>query len=422
VLVLASYFPKPTQPLMGIWSLSEARALRRQGIDAEVVAFTSWVPRLLTRVPDRGGALARAKPWALCPPEHDWDDLHASYPRWPVYRRGPHLRFDDRDPMLQLRPAWAFARRRLERLVAGQRPHVVYAQASAANGFLALQLKRSHGLPYVVAEHDFGEIRDCYRYPRRRHLYERVMGAASAVTTVNQAMAHDVRELFPDVNVVTVPNGADPIPPELFDRPRPPELEGRLVVTSAGGFYPRKGFPTLVCAFAEAASSYPEAVLRIAGDGEDRPAVEAAIADTGFGERVQLLGMQPHERVLQEIVWSDVFALVGWEEPFATAYVEAMAAGRPIVFTEDGGIGDLARDGVHGLAVPPRDAAAAARAIEALLSDPERRRAMGAAGAALFAERLTRDRQATAAAELLREAATQCRPTVPAPSGGERST
>jgi glycosyltransferase involved in cell wall biosynthesis len=60
--------------------------------------------------------------------------------------------------------------------------------------------------------------------------------------------------------------------------------------------------------------------------------------------------------------------------------VEAAAAGRPIVATDVPGCRDVVRDGVNGLLVPPHDPAALAEALEALISSPERRRAMGARG------------------------------------------
>jgi glycosyltransferase involved in cell wall biosynthesis len=55
-----------------------------------------------------------------------------------------------------------------------------------------------------------------------------------------------------------------------------------------------------------------------------------------------------------------------------------MAAGKAIVATRTGGIPDIIEDGVHGVLVPPRDAAATAAAIERLLADPEERARLGA--------------------------------------------
>jgi glycosyltransferase involved in cell wall biosynthesis len=62
--------------------------------------------------------------------------------------------------------------------------------------------------------------------------------------------------------------------------------------------------------------------------------------------------------------------------------IEALAAGRPVGATDGGGVGDVVRDGEDGFLVPSGDAAALADRLALLAADPERRRAMGAAGAA----------------------------------------
>ena len=59
--------------------------------------------------------------------------------------------------------------------------------------------------------------------------------------------------------------------------------------------------------------------------------------------------------------------------------MEAMAAGLPVVSTAVGGVPELVREGETGLLVPPNDAGALARALQALMDNPARRRAMGAA-------------------------------------------
>jgi glycosyltransferase involved in cell wall biosynthesis len=385
--MLASYFPKPGNPLMGNWALAQAQALRRNGVDLRVVSFTSWVPRML--------ALTRgAKAYADCPPATSWDGLPVAYPRWLYYPVGPIRRFTERYPALPMLLAWLTARRALRKAVHTFRPQVIYAHHTGASGYLAAKLGRETGLPYVITDHDFDEVQSALIWPQRRRLFEFVAGNARMMIAVASRMEAEMKKVCLVAQTITIQNGTEPLAAEILNAPRPAELAGKTIIFSCSTFYRRKAVPALVEAFARIAQKYPEALLRIAGDGEERPLVEEAILKYGLRDRVTLLGFLPHGEVMREMAWSDVFALIGWDEPFATVYVEATAAGKPVVCCSDGGINDVIKNEVHGLTIPPRDTGAAAEALERLCGDPELRKSMGGAAAELFRSSLRWDSHA----------------------------
>jgi glycosyltransferase involved in cell wall biosynthesis len=106
---------------------------------------------------------------------------------------------------------------------------------------------------------------------------------------------------------------------------------------------------------------------------------------------------------MQYMAWCDAFALIGGDEPFATVFSEAMSAGKPIVFASDGGITDVAKDGVHGLSVEPGDLASAVAALDRLLGDADLRARLGR-GAAELAAQLTWEQNARNVSELFKAA------------------
>jgi glycosyltransferase involved in cell wall biosynthesis len=89
------------------------------------------------------------------------------------------------------------------------------------------------------------------------------------------------------------------------------------------------------------------------------------------------------------MVWCDVFALIGANEPFGVVFSEAMMAGKPIIYASDGGISDLAVSGIHGLSVAPNDMESATAALDDLLGNPGAREQFGRSAAALAEDRLT---------------------------------
>jgi glycosyltransferase involved in cell wall biosynthesis len=402
VLMLATYFPKPGNPLMGTWALSQAQALQRQDLDVKVVSLTSWIPKFLART---NGAAA----YADCPQQFSWGSLNVEYPRGLWYPVRPFKDRAFRDPQFQMNLAWSTANRYLANVVKSFKPDVTYAHHTAVNGFFAERLRSRFQVPFVITDHDFGEIADCARWPARRSFFAQIVSKAFTMVFPASRMETETKRLFPDAQTRTIPNGTDPIPEQLFAEPRPEALRDKVILFSCGAFYERKGFPLLIEAFAKVAPRFPHVVLRIAGDGADRQRIDEQIQRFSLQSRVELLGFQPHQKVLQEMCWCDAFVLVGWDEPFATVYSEAMSAGKPVICCNDGGINDVLRNEVHGLTVSPKNVDAAAYALERIVSDNDLRSRLGTAAKQLFETSLRWDHNARQMADIFRDAAAQSR-------------
>ena len=125
--------------------------------------------------------------------------------------------------------------------------------------------------------------------------------------------------------------------------------------------------------------------LLVVGDGEARPAVEAALG--GLGGRVHRLGALPEARIPGVLAACDVYVWPAVNEAYGLALLEGQAAGLPVVAGRVGGVPDIVGDGETGLLVPPGDDGAFAAAVAALLADPARRRDMGGAAARRVRER-----------------------------------
>ena len=398
VLFLATYFPKPGNPLIGTWALAQAQALaRRDDIDLRVISCNAYFPRWAGRL----GAGVRA--YAHCPPSYSWEGLRVEYPRWLVYPAGPLQEWFYEHPELQLWLGWKSAQRALERAVREHKPDVVFAHHTAANGYLARKLKRRFGVPYVITDHMDSDILDCQRMPARKRTCGRVIEESGRNIAVRAHMEKNIRCIFPDARAQTVFNGADAPTDEMWQAPRPAEIAGKTVILSAGIFYKPKGFPALVRAWGRIAARFPDAVLRIVGEGSDRPAIEAAISELNLRERVQLVGALPHRALRQEMVWADIFALISEADPFPTVILEALAAAKPLVWPINSGINDVLDEGVQGFKVPHHDVEETARALEKLLGDAGLRARMGAASKKLSDERLTWDANAAAMRQIFAE-------------------
>jgi glycosyltransferase involved in cell wall biosynthesis len=110
--------------------------------------------------------------------------------------------------------------------------------------------------------------------------------------------------------------------------------------------------------------------------------LRAVAAEAGVGDRLVFTGAVPRGDVPAWVRSADVVLAVPWYEPFGITPLEAMACGRPVVATAVGGLVDSVADGVTGELVPPRDPERLGAVVAALLADPDRRAAYGAAGVA----------------------------------------
>lgn len=127
--------------------------------------------------------------------------------------------------------------------------------------------------------------------------------------------------------------------------------------------------------------------VRFIGDGPDRAAVEATIAELGIGNRVDLLGVRSDVDVL--LADSQIGALVSRQEGFPLAILEAMRAGLPVIASDVGGVREAVEHEVTGLLVPRDDEPALQAALLRLVADGPLRTKMGAAGRAAYEAKFT---------------------------------
>ena len=136
----------------------------------------------------------------------------------------------------------------------------------------------------------------------------------------------------------------------------------------------------------EALAAVKGVTLLIAGEGDERPAVERDVAELGLDGRVRLLGAQPRQRVLELFAAADGSLLSSSWENFPHTVVEALAVGTPVLATATGGVAEVVRDGENGLLVPVGDGAALAAAIGRYFSDDALRERLRAAATASVAD------------------------------------
>ncbi|HET6828962.1 MAG TPA: glycosyltransferase, partial [Ramlibacter sp.] len=152
--------------------------------------------------------------------------------------------------------------------------------------------------------------------------------------------------------------------------------DGDIAVLYLGRLHRDKGLAELGDAFAELAARRPALHLLLAGPDEGALAL-LQNATLAFRDRVHVIGLTREPQ--KYMAAADVFCLPSYREGFGLSLLEAAAAGVPCVASRIYGITDAVEDGVTGLLVPVRDAAALAEGLRRLVDDPDLRARMGEA-------------------------------------------
>ncbi|MCS0497063.1 glycosyltransferase family 4 protein [Ancylobacter sp. MQZ15Z-1] len=264
--------------------------------------------------------------------------------------------------------------------------HVYYK----APDLIGPELARRLGVPYVIAEPSRAPKRATGRFAEGHALAERAIDAARLLLTPTAADREMLERLKPaGQHIADLKPFMDlsewPHLPAPGIRPTGRHEAPRLISVAMM----RRGdklasYRQLAEALAMIATRNANWTLDIVGDGPARSEVEAAFAP--LGDRVVFHGAITDRAALSErLRRADIFVWPGVNEAFGAAYLEAQAHGLPCVAGAYGGIADAMRAGRTGLLTPAGDVAAFAGAIESLLADAEKRRAMGAEAARFIA-------------------------------------
>ncbi len=278
-------------------------------------------------------------------------------------------------------------RRRIEELVKETGATLVVLDPALPLGLIGSSLST----PYAVVLHG-AEITVPGHLPIARSALARVLkNAALLIAAGNYPEAEAARALRrPLPPVVQVPPGVDTdayVPMGAQEREtvrsRFSLSPDALVVSSVSRLVPRKGMDTLIRASEHLRVRFDGLEVVIAGDGRDRD----RLTRLAKGKPVRFLGRVSEEDKIALLGASDLFVMAcrnRWggleQEGFGIVFAEAAACGVAQVAGRSGGSADAVEDGTSGLVVTdPSDPLALSEAMAALLSDTQRRIAMGAA-------------------------------------------
>ena len=354
ILTFTSLFPNHEQPNFGVFVKHRSVALAAQPkVKLRVVAPVPYFPKSLnfSFVPAhwrRMASLTESETIAGLPVEH------------PRYFNPPKLG-------MRYYADWMArgARATVERLHREQPidlpldlidAHYVYPDGAAA-----VQLGAALGVPVCVSARGT-DINLFSTLPHIRPLIVETLQRAQAIIAVSAALKNRMVELgIAAEKIAVIRNGID----AQYFYPREQvaarqklglPLDAKIIVT-VSALVALKGIDRLIDAMP--LMSKPDARLYVIGQGPERAALQARIAQHNLTERITLVGAKPQTELGDWYAAADVFALASHREGCPNVVVEALACGTPVVASDVGGVSELVTDDRYGFLVPANEANAA---------------------------------------------------------------
>lgn len=256
----------------------------------------------------------------------------------------------------------------------------IWSMMATYNSFAAILFKLLNSKISFILTLQEG---DPIKYIKRRALplyplFKMIFTKADFIQTISQYLADWAKNMGAKCPIVVVPNAVDF---KLFsNRKSENELDklkqklgkknddiflittSRLVVKNATG-------DTI-----DSLQYLPENVkFIILGTGYQEKELKERVKDLKLENRVQFLGYIPHKDMPQYLHISDIFIRPSISEGFGNSYIEAMAAGIPVIATPVGGIVDFLKDGETGLYCEVNNPKSIAQKVEKLIKDKESR-------------------------------------------------
>ncbi len=378
VAVVAEFYPRRADPVLGVWAHRQALAARDAGAEVRVLVLHRLVPPRSALRAGPAGFRRTLTELARQPSRETRDGLQITYV---PYVSPPRPRFYATWGAWAA-PALGLALRRLRRSFEFD---LVHAHNAVPAGEAVRRARL--GKPLIVSVHGGDVLYTTTRVAQGERAVRSGLSAADLVFANSQGIAALARD-FGARETQVVHLGADlPAVGRSSGRSGPPTL------VSVGHLVARKRHADVLRALAVLSERHPNLRYVIVGEGPERVPLEGLAARLGVADRADFRGQLPHEQAVEEARKCTLMVMPSTEEAFGVAYVEAMAGGVPAIGCRgEPGPEEIAAAGDGMILVPPGDIERLTQRIDELLGDPDRLREAGQRAHATVAASFTWER------------------------------
>jgi len=363
VFMITTMFPDPVYSFSGITIYNTMKCLREIGYEFHVVIPIPITPFPLNILHKTARRFRKYPQYSI------YDGFSIEYMRYPLLPKySNYYWFGD--------TFWNYNKHKLIERVLEFNPDIIWSQPSLPCGWAGLQIcnKLPH-LSNIVVVHG-GDIHKLIKVHSARKRIIEVYNKTDRVIAVSDKLAQQIAILAPSTRCKVIPNGINIKEYELESNKYSDDNRSIRLV-SVSNLIRTKGIEFNIIALSALTKEFPNLCYQIIGDGEDKYRLLDLVLRYGLEEKVEFLGYLDNNQVIEHLKYSHIFSLPSYEEGFGVVYLEAMAAGLPVIGIQDQGISDIIRNSENGFLVQPQQVEPIVEILRLLCSDGEFRKLIG---------------------------------------------
>lgn len=355
ILLISHLYPSTADSVHGTFVHSQVKALQGMGCDVQVLAPTAMAPFPLHILKEKWHR------YYLTPKADRYQGVDVIYPRIIRTPGAALFEFSGLNYYQALKPH----ARRLHRACPFD---LIHAQVAYPDGWAAARLADAMKLPLVLTLHG-QELHKIVKWGAKlRKMLEGTLAKAAAVVVPSAKMlALAAKHGVSKSKLHLVYNGVDALPKSNLPQDIQKRIRDKQVLLSVCHLEMEKGVQYNIEAFARLQDRYPQLVYIIVGDGPYRYKLQNLAQELEIQDRIIFAGRQPRHKVSSFYQAAHVFSMPSQDESFGIVYLEAMAAGLPVIGTRGEGIDPIISENGVGRLIQHGDVVALAGEISSLL-------------------------------------------------------
>lgn len=229
---------------------------------------------------------------------------------------------------------------------------IIHAHSALWGGISAQYISNKYNIPLVITEHSSIKYAKYVRDSYKKYIYE-AYNKADALIAVGNGLKSEMKN-YTRNDIKVIHNMVDLKKFRIDSKQCENNSYGDVFnIFSCAFLEDGKGMEVLIEAFSLAFKN-KNAILRIGGDGSLRGKLQGMINELGMENQIFLLGALSRERVSEEMKNCKCFVLASEHETFGVVYIEALACGKPVIGTYNGGADEIIQD-YNGIIIEKRN-------------------------------------------------------------------